>query len=305
MIDHILSYPDSPDTEPLFHEISRELWSTTQYISGSALKTVPYEIVYALQIALKDWSSRNFIITTAIIDERNYYFKVADPNSVIKPFLKIDMDVNLVQIAFPKLYRHRPLYNIALYHELGHFIDHHFQIVAYSELLDLYNEKDQSSVSISHRREYFADLVAACYVGRGYVKFVRHFIRNEEESCTHPSSEERLKVINDFLNGKSNNIVDRFQRVLELRKLPALRTRFDIPDILPRFENVLPYDIASNAELHGIFAAGWEFLEGVFEGKFLSWNELEQIDADRIINDLIEKSIRNRVISEKWHEHTD
>lgn len=301
VIDIILQQFNSPDTEPICHAICRELWSATQYISGSTLKTVPYEIVYALKVALADWGKEDFVITTAIIDERNYYFKEADPNRVLKRFIEIDMDIELIQIAFPKLYRHRPLYNVALYHELGHFIDHHYKIITYSSLLEPYSDdKDLAKMQDYHRREYFADLVAASYTGEGYTRFLGHFSRDQMDTTTHPSIQNRLNNIEDFLNGNTNSIIDLFQRVLTLLRLPQLRIRFESPDIKPRFSNVLPYDIQNDAELHGIFVSGWEFLGDVHDGKVETWCGLESFEADRIVNDLIEKSIRNRVITEKW-----
>ena len=198
------------------------------------------------------------------------------------------------------MYRHRPLYNVALYHELGHFLDKHHNIIGYSRLLSWYPDDKSGKREEYHRREYFADLVAASYAGYGYSTFLENIAHGNEDTDTHPALNKRLGLIDDFLCGKSNQTIELFQDVLRSRKFEPLQIRFTEPNIIPCFENVLPYNIASDPELHGILVSGWKFLKDIHDKKIDNWKTLDEFDADRIVNDLVEKSIRNRIITEKW-----
>ncbi len=54
--------------------ITNQLWRLTQFLTGSTAKKIPYEVVFAIEKAAKDWKIDNLLITTAIIQEANFYF---------------------------------------------------------------------------------------------------------------------------------------------------------------------------------------------------------------------------------------
>ncbi|MCK9606554.1 MAG: hypothetical protein M0R33_08905 [Methylomonas sp.] len=184
--------------------MTNQIWTASKFLSGSTSKKIPYEIAHCLKLALEDWTHKKALITTALTQEKNYsfYFEGVWPQFYIlaESYTGIKFESELVQIAFPKLYQHRPLLNVALYHELGHFIDIHQGIVNQSLLLvpsamlplpsinfsglspDLVNQ-----IAIHHRREYFADLFAASYAGKAIRDFLAEFAKNNPPDCNASS----------------------------------------------------------------------------------------------------------------------
>ncbi len=286
------------------HEISNTIWTAAKYLKGGSSKTIPYESVYALKIALKDWVSGECAITTALLDDLNYHFNQVAPGDVIEKFIpSVSFETKLIQIALPKLYRHRPIYNVALYHELGHFVDRQFGITKLTMLahpLKPEASEEDHRIYESHLGEYFADLFAASYTGTSIASFLNLIVPNQAASFTHPATNDRTSVVNDFLSKKSQLVVDMFQSTLANRGLPSLEIRYVAPDIKESFNNIRTYQIANTAELHGIIESGWTmWLE---EREKEPWVNLEDREFARILNDLIEKSIRNKMISTKWND---
>ncbi len=59
---------------------------------------------------------------------------------------------------------------------------------------------------------------------------------------------------------------------------------------------------ANDEELHGLLDSGWNYLCKAYEQKNDPWSAVSKQEIMRIINDLIEKSIRNRMIKLKWSD---
>jgi hypothetical protein len=293
------------DTFPpqLSRQLSDSIWNATKYINGSTSNEVPYEIVYCLKKALSQWITQECLITTALIDERNYHFYGFDLGAIVNTVFPNKINKKLIQIALPKLYKHRPIYNVGLYHELGHFIDGHYNITGNSRLLNSdpgLTKNSDKQWDKSHRAEYFADLFAASFTGMAIFKFINMFAFGHSASETHPATDDRLAIIGNFLTGSKNKIIDNFNESLQVLKLPELKPQFVKPDISEAFNNTRPYVIQSDGELHGILEAGWDLLENIKNTPTEPWKNLDPFDVDRILNDLIEKSIRNKMIKEKW-----
>lgn len=291
----IVNYPTLPPEA--VDRFSRDLWRATKYLKGATSKALPYEAVYALKLALDDWITHPCEITTALSDDLDYHFLGVDPAQIIRPFFPdIKFGIDLIQISLPRLYRHRPLFNVALYHELGHYVDTHYRLSESSFLLD------PKLASLRHRMEFFADLFAASYTGQAIQEFLRVFAGKDPRSSTHPSTEERIDLIADFLAGRQNAVADLFSNTLSLRKLPCICVRYKRPDISRAFNNIRTYRIADNEELHGILEAGWLLLDAASRQTDFPWNNVAKADVGRIVNDLIEKSIRNRMMVLKWRD---
>ncbi|EHM9811516.1 hypothetical protein KF464_004935, partial [Salmonella enterica subsp. enterica serovar Derby] len=183
----------------------------------------PYEIVYCLNDACKKWISEKTLITTALSpDMHGFYFKSVNKNlySLFDEVLNVKFEVELIQISLPEMYRRRPLCSIPLYHELGHFVDISKGI---SELACLnYRSKDKGTLPgpewsnlpdviwINHCREYFADLFSAQFIGKSGVDFLYKLAGSHPASYTHPSTEDRVKIVSDFLNKVENPVVGMF-----------------------------------------------------------------------------------------------
>lgn len=148
--------------------------------------------------------------------------------------------------------------------------------------------------------EHFADLFAANYVGRANGSLLTHLADNAPVSQTHPATADRNAVVNDFLSGTQNPIVDLFSNSSSMLKAPKLKIRYTTPDVSDAFNNIRPYPIENESELHGLIEASWTFLESALKSKLAPWTNLEEQDIGRIVNDLTEKSIRNMAILEKW-----
>lgn len=113
-----------PDVVRIF---TRQAIGANRYLAGSTTKDSPYEIEYCLQAVLQKWSSRDCLITTALTDERDFHFRPNDTWNFVKTALPAfdtkGFDPLLVQLGVPRMYSHKPLYCVPLYHEIGHFID--------------------------------------------------------------------------------------------------------------------------------------------------------------------------------------
>ena len=68
------------------------------------------------------------------------------------------------------------------------------------------------------------------------------------------------------------------------------------------FDDVLTYRIQNVEELYGIYIAGWDYLHDQLQNKTAPWIDGDVKDGaiEKTINDLVEKSIRNFELVEKW-----
>jgi hypothetical protein len=151
-------------------------------------------------------------------------------------------------------------------------------------------------------REYFADLFAASYCGLSAGRPLELIASANPVSHTHPSTADRLQTIHDFVAGNAVPVASAFNLVLGRVGLPTLHVRFVEPQLESAFDAIRPASIASVDELHGIFSAGWRYLDDVRAGNRATWAGFGPEESTRIINDLIEKSIRNRQILEHWRD---
>lgn len=315
---------DPPIDEQVANFIEKSLWSLSQFLTGSTTKQIPYEVVFSVTEAAKEWTRVDLLVTTAIIQEPNFYFKgiPQDFFDAVKSELGLTVAARPVQVALPYIYRHKPLFCVPLFHELGHFIDISNEVVATSMLttppergpdlpdlptaaqiptLDTRIRANTLVITTNHRREYFADLFAAMYVGTASDDFLQEFAPNQPASPTHPSSQARRALIADFLGGRKNPIVELFQATLPARGLPALGPRFEAIDLSPAFSNVRPVTPARIGEVFGLFQAAWDFAKGAMTAPQPIWAALTEQDRERIVNDLVEKSIRNHMVVQGWH----
>jgi len=51
--------------------IANALWSLSQFLTGSTTKQIPYEVAFAVTEAAKEWTRRELLVTTALIQEPN------------------------------------------------------------------------------------------------------------------------------------------------------------------------------------------------------------------------------------------
>lgn len=285
-------------------QLTYQLWTATQYLSGSVSREVPYEIVYGLELALADWlpNQPKHIVTTAFLAEQNYLFMGVPDQfySLVQSELGITYSQRIVQVALPQLYKHLPINNSVLYHELGHFIDGHFGISMMMSLRAVPPGQRIPDEIVFHTREHFADLFAACYVGEAIGGMLEALAPGASASVSHPATSARTQAVRDFLAGRQNDVVDLCNQALVARNQVALQVRNVLPDVPPAFDNMRPCTLSSKEEVHGILPAALQYLETKIAAPNGLWSHLGEGEITRVINDLVEKSIRNWMIVEKW-----
>jgi hypothetical protein len=300
-IDHVLANEGmyGPDTIRAF---AFHVRNAERYLSGSTTKESPYEIEYCLNAALRGRTKREFLITTALTENQNFHFLPSDPWDFIKKTISgydtRGFDAVLVQLGVPKIYSHKPLYCIPLYHELGHFVDIEHSVTPLSLLIS----PALPPVTPRHRAEHFADLFGACYVGTSSIKTLETIAPRAPSSATHPATSDRITLIQRFLASQPDPLIDLFQNALARLGMGPLQTVFQPPDLKAVFDDIRPYQIADQAELHGIFETAWDYLEDALETRAPPWVKPNTGDGEveRVINDLTEKSIRNMSVKERW-----
>lgn len=311
--------PSVPLDDKIRRLFAFNVWQATEFIAGSAPRLQPYEMVYGLQRAIVEWlgnkttESRQPLIVTNLIQEPNFYFQGVRPIFYdTLAALGTPIEHEIIQIKLPELYRRKPLYSVALYHELGHYIDQHFSI---SENVDVLFPSmalpgmspaaalsaDAKKIRLYHLREYFADLFAACYCGTAIKQFLDGFALDlGASSPTHPEGYNRLQVIGALLDHTNHALIDAFNTALRARSQPNLGIRFSRPHVDECFTDIRPVVLNSDAEVFGILDSAWDYLDRAAARNTSPWKKLDESEIERIINDLVEKSIRNRMMSEQW-----
>lgn len=252
----------------------------------------------------------------------------------------LDFKDKLVLINFPKATARDYLISVVLYHELGHFIDHRYKIskAIANDLFDKYTslvmplntndvaviEKyfvflkslDRSNpLSLANIRaklesyfaEYFCDLFASQYIGdcsNNYIQYLS--IENKNTNgLRHPATNLRVELVEEFLSGKTNFLLEFIKSGTKLAtggKEIKIRYENLKPD---DFYNFLPVDVKNIDQLHGLYKLGWDIWKSnwkPFEVHMGLKKPLERERVYSIINNLIEKSIGNYVIKEKWQK---
>ncbi len=292
--------------------------SISEYLSGSTTKRTPYEVVYSLRTALKDWLDPGVptpAIVTLLSSSVDFHFNsVSDQLApVLSGLVGVNLPCSLVLVALPEMYRHRPLYCMPLYHELGHYIWESLSLDLASAQLEgkcafndypLVNQGHPQIPTIerSHRGEYFADVFMAAYCGAAGEQSLKCFIGDNPVSPSHPSSASRLATIRAFLAGTPDARVVHFRAVVRDRfnGEDRLAGRFDLPNVRTAFEQIRPHPPQSQKELHGLFCAGWQFMEAVRTTPPERWLGVADRDREGVVNDLVEKSLRTYMIEEGW-----
>lgn len=305
-------YPDDVIRTFLAHA-----WAVIRFLSGSRSGDAPHETQYVLRKALKQWIDLDALISSAALEDIDFFLQTLDLWEHISNTLN-HFDVEgykplLVRIGSPISYRNRPIFCGPLFHELGHFVDTHYQVTNTSMLLSgpgptppqyggnhqLWMERNRR-----HRMEHFADLFSACYVGYSSSESLKAIAPNASESLTHPATTVRCDIIEKFLTGRSDPIIDLLQNSLATRGKQPLSIQFKTPDLKSSFDQILTYPLKDEAELFGVFEAGWSYLHEQLEKPSAPWTHDSSgpYVVEKTVNDLVEKSIRNFEIREKWSD---
>lgn len=293
--------------EPILRSLAELVWIGHQYLSGSTSKEAPYEVQFCLERALNDWAKKKCIITTGLTGRPfDYHFFNLDPWQQIRamfPGFNIQLfDAGLILIGVPRLYRHKPVFCIPLYHELGHFIDLHWGVSNLTVLRSLQAPGSVPNLSLPHWAEHFADLFSACYVGPAGTGVLTMIADHHPSSTTHPATRDRSELVRKFLAGEYDPRLEALQQSLKLLSAPALVTRYTSTSLIDAFSDLRPVSILNEPQLHGMFADAWDYFVQSSSSQTSIWTgrptDVEEVQ--RIVNDLAEKSIRNYSIKTLW-----
>lgn len=309
------------------------IFKNIEFLDSSTLNLIPYEIVACLKSVLDEWLNEDteYIIVTSLVNNvEQFSFDptlIYDYHSLYSVFEKkynISFGQRLIQINIPKALSRDYLVSVVHYHELGHFIDIKNSIsdsIANDIIDNLPNSitelsqyfpfledtncpiKTKLEILTNHLAEYFCDLFASQYVGSSLANYLTYITENSTNSSwTHPSSTNRKKITEDFLNTTENVIVDLINKGLEQIMQKKLIQRFELLHTLD-FYKLIPVIIQNDKQLHGLIIEGWTVWEkGIdnFNLKAKTTPHLELTQLYTIINNLIEKSIRNYIIQKTW-----
>jgi hypothetical protein len=282
-----------------------------EFLDNSTLNVIPYEILSCLQVALDDWiKSDNFIIVTSLSNRNLDFYFLGEGleffnllNNIIEPKYGLKITNRLIQISLPKVLSRDYLSIVVLYHELGHFVDSELHIsdnIIFSKhgVIDFVSYTPSQKKEYNHCKEYFADLFAAQYINNASNLYIKYIAYYDLDSDTHPSTKKRVEIVDDFLKGTTTPEIDDINFALSNSGLTPFKVRHKLIDIdKSDFQNLIPQKINDNEELHYIFKLGWDFWN-TSEKNFLKTFTARQ--KYHVINNLIEKSISNYIIKQKW-----
>jgi len=297
---------------PTFKQILQYIISDLQYLDSSTLNVIPFEIVSCLELALKDWiDDDNLILSTHLSNDYNDFYFLPNPNreyfNKINSFLStksiIKISYRLIKISLPKLLCRDYLSTVALYHELGHFIDFEYNI-SNRVMLKKHPSFPPTPALVqkfNHLQEYFADLFAAQYISDASNQYLEDRMIADIVSDSHPKTSERIGVVAKFINNENLEIVNDFNEVLtSLGK--QLKIRFEEKDSnTSNFYNFIPEVIENDEQLHYIYKTGWSIWKNTVNPSFLGIPERQKY---QMLNNLIEKSISSYFLLKNWNNIT-
>lgn len=332
---------DEKDLSQRFYIINF-VFKSLEFLNHSTTSTIPFELVYVLELALNDWSSSDqYLIVTSLVNELNGFSFDSTLISadllykVIELLYGVKFKQKLIQINLPKTISKDYLANVVLYHELGHFVERTYAIgrVIYVELIksiknglspddqkdiiqyfpylatpanvtELETNYGPGNIFAMHICEYLCDLFASQYIkdcANYYLEYIT--LNRVTYSSSHPSTVNRIIFINEHLNNKSGFVLREYKRIIKDitgREIENRSSDFSSTD----FEKLIPVQITDSKELHGLFIYGWKTWLG-------DWNNinnasgiefsLSSSNVYEIINNLIEKSIGNFIITNEWN----
>lgn len=214
---------DQRNKTKLFYE---DLMSWLHLLITSRNTTVPEEMDYVIRKLLRMWLGNGLDNLVLIFVEGDFsvtrFNKNAVGASVFEAATGVRFTKDPVFIRIPHFYQDDMLFNIALFHELGHIVDAQLNLFYdvkeniknavgrdmdkriirdYFPILNATHSYDEG-VLISYIKEYIADLFAAQYVGNYIVDYLDYLgdKTRQPDSKTHPHLDKRRQVVTDFIN---------------------------------------------------------------------------------------------------------
>ena len=215
--------PDQRDSLKLLYE---DLTRWMHFLITSSTSIVPEEMVFVLREILRSWLGAGLDNLVVVFVEGDFRVTRFNKNAVGVTVFETASGVRFTKdpvfIRIPIFYQEDMLFNIALFHEIGHVVDAQLNLfydvkesVKYSTggdcgkalirmffpLLSRTGVFDET-VLISYIKEYIADLFAAQYVGPYIIEYLDYIGTQTrvDDSKTHPHFNQRQQMVMDFLN---------------------------------------------------------------------------------------------------------
>jgi hypothetical protein len=311
---------------PLIAEVTESIWRATQFLTGTTSNRVPYEVTFLLREVLLDWELGDSIVTTSLNQSPDFYCErtATAPDALVKQLNIPGLSVSghLVQMGVPEVFHHMPLLCSPLYHEVGHYIEERDRLVASHfmsyerEFIDAipslreFAPEHHPRVAKAYAIEHFCDLVAASYVGECVSDYIIQWDHETVPQETHPTAADRFEVTRDFLEGKSNPLIELLKGAVATSGLNVrLEKCYMLPEVTECFADVRPAAVESIPQLHGLLPAADAFLKQLrATPSTLKDTNIARVPRSQhahLVNDLIEKSIRNFMIVKAWDESLD
>ena len=299
-------------------------------LSNNTATNAPYEVVESIKLAAKTWVPNidDYIILTRYGDYSFYADQRMEEEvlTYIANDYDIPFDKKTVLLSIPQHYYRDYLNNVVLYHEIGHFVDTVNSItdiafnitinnisknINYNDILQVFPFFSRTDIPhkyflYHHFKEYFADIFAVSFIGQSIEKYLKYLAypksETEDDSPTHPSNKLRFKMTNDFIQGRSNYVIDILQSILEKKGLPKLckiSSTIKADDLY----RLLPVELTTDQDVHALYSLAWEVWDGDrnrFKKENNMYFDLQSTQLYTIINNLVEKSISNYLIKTKW-----
>ena len=288
LIGYILSKYDETTLKEnidFFYYILWFLGNSHSYIISSTTDDVRSEIFSCLRFVLKEWipDSEKYVIVCSQGDFafRTFYLNGIDFYDQIECYLQFQYAIRMIPINMPFYMQSDFMFNAALYHEIGHFVDHYHRIIESIieeekngniaiPQVDVYlkdmtedkakNVNEYYTQLTSYLKEYLADLFAARYTGKSIFYYLRYVTPDGKADKGHPSSACREMMVDEFL-GDSAKYGELLKLLLSNTKdmkdnpLRPCTLNTDISSFVSLSECDKP---ASNEHVHSIIPNLWD-----------------------------------------------
>lgn len=285
LLDYVNNYDYSKISDPEkigLREVLNLLSHSIAYLQTTTKEDLTSEIFSCLRLVLKDWipaEADKYVIVCSQGDYsilRNEYLEPAYQH--VEKFYKLPFRRKLISINTPLYRKSDFLFNSVLYHEIGHFIDNYYHVTDRMMQQFVYGGKPVPQQSeyfkgidfsipdnvnwnrvYCYLREYFADVFAAQYIRKTVYSYLLYVNPNGKGTETHPSSEDRIRIVDDFVDNNSVSIelLESIKDATRLSSKKELERRDEDIDITP----FLSLNIASPIspkQLHNIFQQIWD-----------------------------------------------
>lgn len=299
----------------IYQQILTYISKCLEYVLNSTTKGVSSETYYGLRIAMEDWipDSDKYIFVACDGDHavwmiENYTNKIYQS---IQKECNIDIYYRVIPFYVPRHLRYDYLSNGALYHELGHFIDSISRVtetiitkilLLKTDVLDFgyFNipvptpgkpvtlSPKQCAELQSHISEYFADVFGAQYVGELIYQNMNYVAPKSDFSDTHPKTELRVKLVNDFL-ADPVNLKGLLKSINDIFKLDVKNKPICVDNFL-KGNAVCP---SEKGQIHSLLLETWKLWRNRRD-EFVNHNgdRLEYLDIYKRTQKLIERSVQ-------------